>query len=62
MSDKKEKSYRETLNLPKTSFSMKANLVQREPQMRKSWAKDNIYTQIIKTRENKITKSLRFFI
>lgn len=30
MSEKKE-GYRDTLNLPKTSFSMKANLIQREP-------------------------------
>jgi hypothetical protein len=35
-----------TLNLPQTSFAMKANLVQREPQQRKRWDKDNIYTQI----------------
>jgi len=39
MSQDKEKSYRDTLCLPKTSFSMKANLVQREPQLRKEWAK-----------------------
>ncbi|MFC1762479.1 isoleucine--tRNA ligase [Planctomycetota bacterium] len=50
MSDKK-KGYRDTLNLPKTSFSMKANLVQREPQMRKQWAKDDLYGQIRKARE-----------
>jgi isoleucyl-tRNA synthetase len=48
MSDKKTKGYRDTLNLPKTGFSMKANLVQREPQLRKEWAKENIYA---KTRE-----------
>jgi isoleucyl-tRNA synthetase len=46
MSDDNNKSYRDTLNLPKTSFSMKANLVQREPQMRKEWAKKNIYAKI----------------
>jgi len=40
------KSYRDSLNLPKTSFSMKANLVQREPQLRKEWAKMNIYAKI----------------
>ena len=53
MSDKKEKAkgYRDTLNLPKTSFSMKANLVQREPQLRKEWAKKNIYEQIQKVRK-----------
>ncbi|GAG83993.1 unnamed protein product, partial [marine sediment metagenome] len=46
MADKKAKIYRDTLNLPRTGFSMKANLVQREPQTRKQWAKDNIYAQI----------------
>jgi isoleucyl-tRNA synthetase len=46
MSDENSKSYRDTLNLPKTSFSMKANLVQREPQLRKEWAKMNIYAKI----------------
>ena len=51
MSDKKEKVYRDTLCLPKTSFSMKANLTQREPQMRKEWAKKNIYAKIRKARK-----------
>ncbi len=45
MSDK-SKGYRDTLNLPKTSFSMKANLVQNEPMFRKAWDKDDIYDQI----------------
>ncbi len=49
MSDDK-KNYRDTLNLPQTSFAMKANLVQREPQMRKRWAQENIYTQIREAR------------
>ena len=31
MTQEKENSYRDTLNLPKTSFSMKTNLTQREP-------------------------------
>jgi len=46
-----EKGYRDTLCLPKTGFSMKANLVQREPQLRKKWAKEKIYAQIRKARE-----------
>ncbi len=50
MSENKKKGYRDTLNLPNTSFSMKANLVQREPQQRKAWAKADIYNKI---RENK---------
>jgi len=51
MSEIKGKGYRDTLNLPKTSFSMKANLVQREPQLRKEWAKKDIYTQIRQARK-----------
>ncbi len=49
MSEKK-KGYRDTLNLPKTSFAMKANLTQREPQLRKQWAKENIYAKTRKMR------------
>jgi isoleucyl-tRNA synthetase len=46
MSNENSKSYRDTLNLPKTSFSMKANLTQHEPQLRKEWTKMNIYARI----------------
>ena len=49
--DKKSKGYRDTLNLPKTSFSMKANLVQREPQQRKEWTKKDIYGKIREARK-----------
>jgi len=51
MSEKANKSYRDTLNLPATSFSMKADLVQREPQLRKEWAKKNIYEKIRQARK-----------
>ncbi len=44
--EKDGKSYRDTLNLPQTSFAMKANLTQREPQQRKAWDKEAIYTKI----------------
>ena len=50
MSDK-SKGYRDTLNLPKTGFSMKANLVQKEPQLRKQWAKDDMYGRIREARK-----------
>ncbi len=53
MSDEKKHNYRDTLNLPQTSFSMKANLVQREPAMRKRWAEQNIYAQIREARRGK---------
>ncbi|WP_075186697.1 isoleucine--tRNA ligase [Teredinibacter haidensis] len=38
--------YKSTLNLPKTSFAMKANLAQREPQTLKRWQKEDLYQQI----------------
>ena len=51
MSDEKKINYKKTVNLPKTSFSMKANLVQREPQMRKQWANERLYERIRQSRE-----------
>jgi isoleucyl-tRNA synthetase len=39
-----------TLNLPKTSFNMKANLPQREPEMLRHWEKIDIYGKIRKAR------------
>lgn len=38
--------YKETLNLPRTDFPMKANLAQREPEMLKIWEEMNIYRKI----------------
>jgi isoleucyl-tRNA synthetase len=39
-------NYKETLNLPKTDFPMKANLATREPEMLKKWEADGLYMQI----------------
>lgn len=39
-----------TLNLPKTSFSMKANLPQREPEMLRHWGSIDIFGRIRKAR------------
>jgi isoleucyl-tRNA synthetase len=38
--------YKDTLNLPKTDFPMKANLSRKEPEMLKKWEEMNIYGQI----------------
>jgi isoleucyl-tRNA synthetase len=38
--------YKKTLNLPKTDFPMKANLVQREPEVLRKWGKEDIYSAI----------------
>ncbi|RLB19266.1 MAG: isoleucine--tRNA ligase [Deltaproteobacteria bacterium] len=40
--------YKQTLNLPRTQFPMKANLVQREPQILKKWEELKVYDQIRK--------------
>jgi len=38
--------YKDTLNLPKTGFSMKANLAKKEPEMLKQWEEMRIYDRI----------------
>jgi len=38
--------YKETLNLPKTAFPMRANLPTREPQLLDKWEEEDIYQQI----------------
>lgn len=38
--------YKQTLNLPSTSFPMKANLAQREPEMLKRWQSMGLYQRI----------------
>jgi isoleucyl-tRNA synthetase len=39
-------NYKDTLNLPKTDFPMKANLATREPEMLKKWQEAGLYSQI----------------
>ncbi len=38
--------YKDTINLPKTAFAMKANLANREPIMVKAWEDDGLYQKI----------------
>jgi len=40
--------YKDTLNLPKTGFAMKANLANREPQMLKKWYDEDRYGELRK--------------
>ena len=42
--------YKQTLNLPKTAFPMKANLAQREPGMLKNWQQNGLYEKIREAR------------
>ncbi len=44
------KAYKKSLNLPKTSFPMKANLVQNEPQSLKRWGKAGLYERVQEAR------------
>ena len=43
-------NYKDTLNLPRTDFPMKANLAVREPEMLKAWEEADLYNQIQKSR------------
>ena len=39
--------YKDTLNLPKTDFPMKANLPNREPDILKSWATHSVFQKAL---------------
>ena len=45
------KDYTSTLNLPTTSFAMRANLPQREPEMLKYWDEIDLYSLMLKKNE-----------
>jgi isoleucyl-tRNA synthetase len=45
--------YKNTLNLPKTQFSMRANLSQKEPEILKNWYENNLYKLIRQKKEGK---------
>ena len=42
----RRKHYKKSLNLPRTSFAMKANLKQNEPLSIKRWQKEDLYSRI----------------
>jgi isoleucyl-tRNA synthetase len=44
---------KKTLNLPKTDFSMKANLPQNEPKQLAAWQDENLYDRILEVRKGK---------
>ncbi len=48
--DSKNIDLKQTINLPRTDFPMKANLPQAEPKMLASWQEANLYEQIRKSR------------
>ena len=51
MSDSEKKSYKDTLNLPSTSFDMRAGLLRKEPVIQAKWAETGLYGQIRAARE-----------
>jgi isoleucyl-tRNA synthetase len=46
-------NYKETLNLPRTDFPMKANLAAREPEMLRDWERTHLYQEIQKSRDGR---------
>jgi isoleucyl-tRNA synthetase len=46
-------NYKDTLNLPRTDFPMKANLAAREPEMLRAWEDSKLYQQIQKSRDGR---------
>ncbi|MHC4295363.1 MAG: class I tRNA ligase family protein, partial [Planctomycetota bacterium] len=50
MADKKN-NYKDTLNLPQTSFEMRAGLLKKEPEIQAKWRKENLYAEICAARE-----------
>ncbi|AEO08509.1 isoleucyl-tRNA synthetase [Buchnera aphidicola str. Ak (Acyrthosiphon kondoi)] len=45
--------YKKTLNLPKTTFSMRGNLSKKEPKILKNWHENNLYKLIRKKNQEK---------
>src|SRR5947208_7937399 len=47
------RNYKNTLNLPRTEFRMKANLAAREPEMLREWEEMRLYRRIQKSKEGR---------
>ncbi|MBF2056436.1 MAG: isoleucine--tRNA ligase [Cyanobacterium sp. T60_A2020_053] len=41
-----QKSYKDTVNLPKTGFDMRANAVKKEPELQEFWAIEQVYEKL----------------
>ncbi len=48
-----KKDYAGTLNLPVTSFPMRANLPQKEPEIQKKWEEERLYDNLMKKNDSK---------
>ncbi|WP_029512480.1 isoleucine--tRNA ligase [Mycoplasmopsis iners] len=47
-----EKNYKDTLNMPKTDFEMRANLTTKEPLFRQEWEEKQIYQKVLAKNKN----------
>src|SRR5262249_55645377 len=56
--DPKNIDLKQTINLPRTDFPMKANLPQAEPKMLAAWEQENLYAQIRAARTGRPTSIL----
>ncbi|MFC2155541.1 isoleucine--tRNA ligase [Acidobacteriota bacterium] len=52
MPDEKKIKWKDTLNLPKTEFPMKAQLNRKEPEILKNWEETDLFERILKKRED----------
>lgn len=43
--------YKETLQMPKTSFEMRGNLVKKEPKFQQRWQDEHLYEKMLEKRE-----------
>ncbi|MFW6061924.1 MAG: class I tRNA ligase family protein, partial [Planctomycetota bacterium] len=50
-----KRNYKDTLNLPKTSFDMRAGLKKKEPIIQDRWRKENLYGRMLQAREGSET-------
>ena len=51
--------YKNTLNMPKSGFPMRAGLPKREPEMLKHWEEMDLYNLMLKKNEGKPRFALR---
>ena len=51
MTTEKKIKWKDTLNLPKTQFPMKAQLNRKEPEILKNWEESDLYEKILEKRQ-----------
>ena len=44
--------YKNTLNLPRTDFAMKAKLAENEPKMVERWEREKVYEAVLEAHKN----------